>query len=937
MVKIQYLDFDIRIEKRENGYRSLVLNSPAGQAAADFQLPSLAADLDSLVRQLGHIRGGVRRLESPESEAARKFGASLFGAVFSDNVRACFESARASLSEGTGLRLRLRLSDVPELADVPWEFLYDSGADRFLVLSIETPLVRYIDLPRVAQPLHIQPPLDVLVMIACPSNYHPLDVDREWEKLKQALGDIEQRGLIRLHRLESATLSGLHHALRRQSYHIFHFIGHGIFDEKAQDGILLFENESGRGRPVTGQELGTLFYDYRSSLRLAVLNACEGARTSTTDPFAGAAQSLVQKGIPAVIAMQFEITDEAAIALAHEFYGAMAEGYPVDAALAEARKAIYTKSREIGTNIEWGTPVLYMRSPDGFIFDVQLPVAASETLPSVALSTAAEERLSRLYDDGLEAYVLGEWAKACQAFEDVINVDPNYQDAAARLEECRKKNELVSLRSRASQALESENWRDAVQLLEGYVAVEPGDREVESMLVSGRKQLQISELYSQARRLHRSEKWEAAVKVFDQIRAIDPQSPDPENLYQSAQAALAEVQKQLKLEQTYNQALREVAAKNWENAHQLLGEVQAIQKEYREAERLSQMVATQLKEAAEYKQIQEQVARLYGQANEYFKSRRWEKALESLAQIGKLDPAFPDPQGIASRAQAELDASRLKAETQKRVIALYADAQRMLVDGQAAQALACLDEIRSIAPGFPDRQGIRKKASLALKGQRRPVEIFVPQEEIASEVQPSERIGWMALGIGLGWAIVRLAVEGVPRILHLISSSPTFLEVLIISEFYGMGNALVLWAALHLKGVRLPKISLVLLVAGFLAGQFFLSILGTVPPFIQIFPYNWHIGLALAGSIAGIFTSWALRRAGLDIKLIKAAKITAGFAIAFVVSNLSMSFFLAAWSIDINSLWGGAMSVGSFVAGLLCSWMLFAQITDDNGHEIKAF
>ena len=65
-----------------------------------------------------------------------------------------------------------------------------------------------------------------------------------------------------------------------------------------------------------------------SSLRLAILNACEGARTSRSDPFAGVAGSLVQRDIPAVVAMQFEISDEAAIVFAGEFYEQLAAGSP---------------------------------------------------------------------------------------------------------------------------------------------------------------------------------------------------------------------------------------------------------------------------------------------------------------------------------------------------------------------------------------------------------------------------------------------------------------------------------------------------------------------------------------------------------------------------------------------------------------------------------
>jgi len=58
--------------------------------------------------------------------------------------------------------------------------------------------------------------------------------------------------------------------------------------------------------------LAQLLSDYRT-LRLDVLNSCEGARTGLTDPYAGTAQTLVQQGVSAVIAMQFAITDQAAI------------------------------------------------------------------------------------------------------------------------------------------------------------------------------------------------------------------------------------------------------------------------------------------------------------------------------------------------------------------------------------------------------------------------------------------------------------------------------------------------------------------------------------------------------------------------------------------------------------------------------------------------
>jgi hypothetical protein len=83
------------------------------------------------------------------------------------------------------------------------------------------------------------------------------------------------------------------------------------------------------------------------------------------DPFAGIAPGLIRQGIPAVIAMQFEVTDTAAAIFGHEFYLALADGCPVDQAAAEARKAMYASD----CDVEWATPVLYLRASDGRIFD----------------------------------------------------------------------------------------------------------------------------------------------------------------------------------------------------------------------------------------------------------------------------------------------------------------------------------------------------------------------------------------------------------------------------------------------------------------------------------------------------------------------------------------------------------------------------------------
>jgi CHAT domain-containing protein len=159
------------------------------------------------------------------------------------------------------------------------------------------------------------------------------------------------------------TLGELRRALLRDSFHVLHYMGHGGFDSE-HGGLLVFTDRTGHGTPVTSEDLGVMLHDH-TSLRLAVLNACEGGRTDPDDPFAGIADTLVRRGIPAVVAMQFEVSDNAAVEFAPALYGALAAGRPVDAAVSEARKAMYTVNP-----LEWATPVLYLRADDAYLFDI---------------------------------------------------------------------------------------------------------------------------------------------------------------------------------------------------------------------------------------------------------------------------------------------------------------------------------------------------------------------------------------------------------------------------------------------------------------------------------------------------------------------------------------------------------------------------------------
>ena len=233
------------------------MNAPSGQTSGDFLLPFTDIDFGNFLGRIGQVRRGTRRSDGPELNAAKDFGGKLFNAVFSGEMIAHLRSSvEQSLDRDHGLRIRLRLTDAPELADLPWEFLYDAAQNHFLTTSIETPVVRFLDLPQKITPLRVSLPLRVLVMIAGPRNLKRLDAEGEWARLQDGLGDLLRSGQIVLERMPAATLSALRLRARGAPFHIFHFIGHGGFDQQAEDGVLQFEDESGMSYPVRGRVAG---------------------------------------------------------------------------------------------------------------------------------------------------------------------------------------------------------------------------------------------------------------------------------------------------------------------------------------------------------------------------------------------------------------------------------------------------------------------------------------------------------------------------------------------------------------------------------------------------------------------------------------------------------------------------------------------------------
>lgn len=358
-----YKNFELQIHQLgENLYLAKVTNSPTlledESVSVRFSLPYPQSQIERFVQVLS----GERRVQPAGAQRlAREFGEAFFKAIFAGEVAEAYAKARdVARTERAHLRFRLNLSRAGDIADLPWELLRDPEVD-FLSLDGELVLVRHIQRLVSLDRLSSSPPLRILVMISAPENQTQIDEAAERANLEAAVGELREKGLAEIAYLEDASLRSLQNILRENNFDVFHYIGHSDFNPETGVGMLALEDpyEHKIAVPITGEALARELHD-EEGIRLVVLNSCEGAQQDTRDPFSGIASSLVQRGLPAVVAQQFEISDQAAIEFSKEFYKALARGYKIEMAVSEGRRAVANTLN----NTEWVSPVLFMHDHD---------------------------------------------------------------------------------------------------------------------------------------------------------------------------------------------------------------------------------------------------------------------------------------------------------------------------------------------------------------------------------------------------------------------------------------------------------------------------------------------------------------------------------------------------------------------------------------------
>ena len=360
-----YENFDIHIRpgRAENEY-ALNAASLAGETD-QIIYQSLPTDED-YSDQVYYLR---ELMADPED--AEKLGQTLREFLFPRAIRDLYRDTitRADEQDKAGVRVRINIfRESRDLYQIPWEYVRDDKT--FMALNEETPIVRYMPTNRQAKPIGVPEKVRILIAWASPSDQELLDVEGEVAVVQEALEPLAADGRIEVEVLGNAQPSALRRKVRKMKPHILHFIGHGILQDNGE-GALVLEGRDGTTALVDAEKLLVLLQG--DDTKLVLLSACQTAATSEKAPeqdnsaraLMGVAPKLVWGGTPAVVAMQFNLPDDAGAPFMETFYEFLADGNPLDTAVTEARIGLYF---DFDDQIFWAIPVLFMRAPDGNIW-----------------------------------------------------------------------------------------------------------------------------------------------------------------------------------------------------------------------------------------------------------------------------------------------------------------------------------------------------------------------------------------------------------------------------------------------------------------------------------------------------------------------------------------------------------------------------------------
>jgi CHAT domain len=332
----------------------------------------------------------------PLPDEIREMARALGNAILDGDIG----NMRERLSESAKGPLLLRLNiGAPELQAVPWEAVCLPGQSfGFWATSPELFPVRRVATQDAWQPREIRGALRILAI--APTDKSSLPNLQAALASRIASGEVEWLDPVVG---EATRAKYLFERLRaKPTPHVIHFLGHGTVRGGIPELRVGDEDEEERWIPVEliAQEIRS---NFQGDLRAFILEACEGA---TPSAFASAAEILGRSGADAVVAHLWPVRADIARSCSEQLYRALTDTEratgDISRALNEARRSLFVT---FDGTAQTFSPVIYLRGPDGEIFDYKsrklsaapatssAPTISATVIPIAATASPALNRL----------------------------------------------------------------------------------------------------------------------------------------------------------------------------------------------------------------------------------------------------------------------------------------------------------------------------------------------------------------------------------------------------------------------------------------------------------------------------------------------------------------------------------------------------------------
>ncbi len=355
----EYADLEISLHRHDTSSYAVEFR---------FSLPDSDADVRLGVGKPALAQFDLETLNAQAHDPAA-YGQALSQSLFADPaILTAFGQARASAqSQDLPIRLRMLVGpSAPELHRLHWETLRDPQDNSPLFTGENLLFSRYLSsLDWRPVKLHPKADLRALIAVANPSNLGeydlaPVDVPGEVGRAQASLGSISATVLPEAGKGQHTTLADLVASLR-EGFDVLYLVCHGAFIR--DESWLWLEDSEGKVARTSGAELVTRLRELDKRPRLIVLASCQSAGTSAGDALSALGPRLAEAGIPAVIAMQGNISMDTVADFMPTFFEELQHDGQIDRALSVARGEVRERS-------DYWMPALFMRLKSGRIWYV---------------------------------------------------------------------------------------------------------------------------------------------------------------------------------------------------------------------------------------------------------------------------------------------------------------------------------------------------------------------------------------------------------------------------------------------------------------------------------------------------------------------------------------------------------------------------------------